>query len=142
MNTNLNPTDLKACDELVSSDTIKLLKIKAINPMIIVEFINMRGEERPYYSIFYIDATDHKPRIKYSSFDLSFVRRMLRTHIDPISMTVKPIKTSRWLNCKCDNCGHIDPEYPRFCSNCGAEMLIGDHVNILNSIKEENRNDK
>ena len=106
-------------------------KIKAVDPHIIVDFINPNTNE-PYYSIKYYDIEEGKWNIGYSSYELKFVLEWLNSCFEVIDLNVQPIKKGKWiaLNDLCTEfeCSECNTKYTSlqpmiYCSNCGAKNI-------------------
>lgn len=116
-------TDTNQCKTLRSEDDTPVEKVKAINPMIIV---NEAKTDKPCYSIYYYDLADNTWHIGYSSFNLDYVREWLAEYFDPIErkdVDVRVTPKAFWRDGVCSVCGHENDGYDsNYCPECGAKM--------------------
>lgn len=114
--------------KMTSEEVKPVEKIKAINPVIIV---NMDDGE-PYYSIQHYDSAHKAWYIGCSSNDLDYVRGWLAEYLEPIEADLLPVKYGRWnaigIDVVCSECGcsAYDGYTSNYCPDCGAKMILED----------------
>ena len=113
------------------SSEVKIEKIKAIRPQIIVT----GTVDKPYYEILYYDTSDNVWRIGYSSYILANVIKWKEECFEVVGELedMEEVKHGEWLYLessdedysyfwKCSLCGYYGWHKGKYCPHCGAKM--------------------